>query len=142
MLRHASAAQVQYGIVPGLYKHAATGMTRAYIQVWHHLLPCYSLAKLSMQQTCQLLRDMMLCCMPRTGCMLVQCSGVSPKHCLSAQQEQKHSLMCLMLECCMWFSQSQSCMQTYIHNQATYVSQLFHHVNVRDLPFGVPIYYK
>ena len=32
--------------------------------------------------------------------------------------------------------------QTYIHNQATFISQLFHHVNVRDLPFGVPIYYK
>ena len=34
-LRHASAVQVQYGIIPGVYKHAATGMTRAYIQVWH-----------------------------------------------------------------------------------------------------------
>jgi hypothetical protein len=33
-------------------------------------------------------------------------------------------------------------MQTYLHDGHTYISQLFHHVNVRDLPFGVPIYYK
>ena len=40
-LRHASAVQVQYGIIPGVYKHAATGMTRAYIQVCLH---CFSAA--------------------------------------------------------------------------------------------------
>ena len=84
----------------------------------------------------------MRCCCACSGCMLVQCSWVSLKHCLSARQGQEHFLMCLMFTCCMWYSQSHLCMQTYIHNQATYISQLFHHVNVRDLPFGVPIYYK
>ena len=33
-------------------------------------------------------------------------------------------------------------MQTYLHDSATYVSQLFHTVNVRNLPFGQTVYYK
>ena len=101
-----------------------------------------SSAHLYMHLTCPFLRrDALLLCSAQAAC-LWSAAGVSLKQCLSAQQEQEHFLMCLMSRCCMWYSQSHLRMQTYIHNQATYISQLFHHVNVRDLPFGVPIYYK
>ncbi|CAL8468194.1 g7733 [Coccomyxa elongata] len=37
---------------------------------------------------------------------------------------------------------ARSYIQTYIHDGATYVSNLFHHVHLTNLPYGQPIYYK